>query len=804
MRLEKHRFLVGVVIAITLTAVGGSIQVAAQSSSPMTHLGAPSSLQAWLALRDRGISATVATGKSHLVGEASANSRFRNPMAPTVAVGGNPVAVAVDNATDTVYVGNGNDGTVSVINGATCNAIHVSGCGQTAPTITVGSGPVDDAVDQRTDTVYVTNLGSNTVSVIDGDTCNAHNHSGCHRTPPTITVGNIPDGVAIDEATHTVYVANVGDNTVSVINGATCNARVIWGCGQVPPTVSVGVQPAVPAVDEATDTVYVPNSNPGGPGSVSVIDGATCNASVRTGCGNTPPTVAVGANTFPVAAAVDQATDTVYETVYGPSTGTTTTLGSVDVIDGATCNASVSSGCGQTPKTVTVGSDPIGVVVDPITESVFVLNEEDSTVSVIDGAICNAVHSAGCSQHPPDVATGFNPGYLDVDLASDTVYTSNQGQNDVSVLDGGACTLTHHSACRKAAPTTTVGAGPAGVTVDAATHTIYVTSQVDNTLSVINGATCNASVRSACGRTWPTVATGTFPQAVAVDQGTHTVYVANLGSNTVSVINGATCNATNHSGCGQTPATVAVAGGPVDLAVNEVTDTIYVADNGVNAVSVINGTTCNATDHSGCGQTPPSVSVGSGPADLAVDETTNTVYVANSSDNTVSVVNAATCDSTNHSGCGQTPPTVSVGNGPGAIAVNQATHTVYVANGFFTGTSSTSVSVIDGATCNASVTTGCGQTPATMATGGDPFDIAVAEATDTVYVSSISDSTTEVFNGAICNASVTSGCGQAPVSIPTGGWSSGIGVSPKTDTIYVSDNTDGEVSFFRAQGAAFP
>ena len=127
-----------------------------------------------------------------------------------------------------------------------------------------------------------------------------------------------PDGVAIDAATHTVYVANVGDNTVSVINGATCNARVTWGCGQVPPTVAVGVQPAVPSVDEATDTVYVPNSNPGGPGSVPVIDGATCNASVTTGCGNTPPSVAVGANTFPVAAAVDQATDTVYETVYGP------------------------------------------------------------------------------------------------------------------------------------------------------------------------------------------------------------------------------------------------------------------------------------------------------------------------------------------------------------------------------------------------------------------------------------------------------------------------------------------------------
>ena len=187
MRLDRHRLLVGMVVASVFAAVGGSTQAAAQSSlRTAARVSASSRFEAWLALRDRRFPEAAASAQSRLAGGADANSRFRSPTAPTVAVGANPVAVAVDYATNTVYVGNGNDGTVSVINGATCNASHVSGCGQTAPTITVGSGPVDDAVDQRTDTVYVTNLGSNTISVIDGDTCNAHNHSGCHRTPPTI------------------------------------------------------------------------------------------------------------------------------------------------------------------------------------------------------------------------------------------------------------------------------------------------------------------------------------------------------------------------------------------------------------------------------------------------------------------------------------------------------------------------------------------------------------------------------------------------------------------------------------------
>jgi YVTN family beta-propeller protein len=351
-----------------------------------------------------------------------------------IAVGGNPVAVAVDQATHTAYVGNGNDGTVSVINTATCNAVNGSGCGQTPATVMLGAtaapGPVSDAVDQATGTIYVGNAGSDTVSVIDGKTCNATVTSGCKNIPPTITVGSGPDGVAVDQATDTVYVANVNDNTVSVIDGKTYNATVTTGCGQTPSTVAVGVQPAVPAVDQATGTVYVPDSNPGGPASVSVIDGNTCNATVTSGCGQTPPAIPVGFNTTPFAAAVDAATNTVYTTAFGPS------LGSVYVINGSTCDASVTSGCGQTPPTVTVGSDPIAVAVDPLTRSVFVLNEEDSTVSVIDGAACNAVRTAGCAQRPPDVATGFNPGYLDIDLATDTVYVSNQDENTVSVLAG--------------------------------------------------------------------------------------------------------------------------------------------------------------------------------------------------------------------------------------------------------------------------------------------------------------------------------------------------------------------------------
>ena len=76
-------------------------------------------------------------------------------------------------------------------------------------TIRVGSGPVGVAVDAASHTAYVTNSGDGTVSVIDTRT---------NTVTATITVGTKPIDVAVDPATGTVYVPNYDDRTVSVIS----------------------------------------------------------------------------------------------------------------------------------------------------------------------------------------------------------------------------------------------------------------------------------------------------------------------------------------------------------------------------------------------------------------------------------------------------------------------------------------------------------------------------------------------------------------------------------------------------------
>ena len=119
--------------------------------------------------------------------------------------------------------------------------------------MTVGnaSGPAGLAVNGRTNTVYVDNTADDTVSVINGATCNGKNTSGCDRTPAHVAVGRQYFGyVAVDPATDLVYVTDYFDDAVSIIDGASCNATHTAGCDQTPPTVPAGASPTGVAVDQ--------------------------------------------------------------------------------------------------------------------------------------------------------------------------------------------------------------------------------------------------------------------------------------------------------------------------------------------------------------------------------------------------------------------------------------------------------------------------------------------------------------------------------------------------------------------------
>lgn len=739
---------------------------------------------------------------------ATTMQRPKLPWAvPTVRVGKAPIGVAVDRATNTIYVANAGSNSVSVINGGKCKAANASLCSPIATMIHVGPSPIMLAFDQTTDTLYVTDGETttgddgNTIAVLNGKTCNATNTSGCGQMPAAMVtvpgvVYNLETGVGgvmtLDPSNQTLYVGDANDGPVSMVNTATCNAMNTSGCSQVSSTMANG--DAV-AIDDSNRSVYVIDANDQ---TVTVLDGATCNATTQSNC--TQFSVAsLPTDLFPITGAVDQST----HTLYVPLAAFIDTLDYVGVIDGSTCNAVVRSGCGETPHLVQVGSLPLQVTIDPKTKTAYVLSEESSTLSVINTATCNGKDQSGCPQRAPALAVGVNPVGMDIDPKTHTLYTSSQDTNRVWVLDASTCNGINTSGCTKFEPTTTVGAAPVAVADNPKNKTVYVANQNSNTVSVIDATACNQDHLAGCNQTWPTVNVGNAPRFIGINRVTNTIYVSNNADNTLSVIDGATCNRKRTSGCMQSQPTTPVGNFPQQVAVDERTNTIYVANQKDDTVSVINGNVCNAGNVSGCNQSWPTVAVGASPQALAVNPNNHTVYVANTDDNTVSVFSALHCNAIDNSGCGQTPATIPVGSGPRSIGIVFDTHTVFVGNRY-----DLTVSVIDGSTCNGRDTSGCSQTPPAVLLGAFPGSAgngnnilgrSIAIKNHILYIPNIGDSDVATLDGKTCRAGHLEGCEVKLVQKRMGGFPVTATVDEESDTVYVANDTDGTVSVFPAR-----
>jgi DNA-binding beta-propeller fold protein YncE len=744
---------------------------------------------------------------------------FGSALVGSAPVGKGPSELALDPATHTIYVANGNndDGpnaggdTVSVIDARHCNSQDVSRCKGPWPTIKVGNLPTTIAIDQKTDTVYVVANGDDAVSVFNGATCNALDHSGCGQKPATVPVGLAPLGIYADPANHTVYIANAnnisgsGSTTVSMLDSATCNAVHLAACPTTPPpAVDVGADPVYVDVNQATHTVYVTtiSTMQRVRNGWAVFDASTCNATVQSGCATIGRII--GDPIGPFAGEVDPTNDTLYTANWDNT---------ISAFDLSHCWAGDLAGCATlrpgtvTPLPPTSFDHDIRVVVDSPLHSLYVVFEKDDSLVVVDTSVCNGSHLAACATlRPPTIHTGSHPEGTLLDSQTQTLYTANEVDNTVSVIDASQCSAQTTAGCRHPAPAMAIAAGAGAA--DPAVHTAYLPSG-SNTVAMIDTASCNISRLSGCAATPPTVTVGAGPAGIDVNQRTHTVYVANADSGTtgsVSVFDDQTCNATTTGGCTNVRTLRVPGGAAVALAVNPVTDTLYVAtappggDSSPSTIAVFNGATCNATTSSGCAQAPHSATVGFGAGALAVNGATNTIYVANSDQqntplggNTVSVINGTTCNAATTTGCGQPPQTITLGpafTSPGAVAIDQATDTIYVAN-LQNGEEAGTVSVINGATCNATTTTGCGQTPPSATAGFGPAGIAFDPAAETVYVANIQDTSVSVINGGTCNSSDTVGCGQAHAKVAVGNYPDAITADPAARTAYVSngDNT---------------
>ena len=277
---------------------------------------------------------------------------------------------------------------------------------------------------------------------------------------------------------------------------------------------------------------------------------------------------------------------------------------------------------------------------------------------------------------------------VSADPATNTIYAANTNLPQIDVLNGATCRTGNLTGCAPVAkipmadPFANIG------TIDPATHTMYASDPFSDTVSVINTATCNAADTSGCAQPSPAITVGPGPGPPALNPVTRTLYVPyGMKGSRVGVVNAATCNATDTSGCGQVPAVVSVGQCTFSLAVSSATDTVYAPSAGSVAsnctdgdtVPVINGATCNGTNTEGCGAHFPVMPAGRSPVAVTLDATTGFVYVADFSSAAVSVLNGSRCNAETAAVCGAAAREQPVGSGPQGITLNQRTHTVYVA-----------------------------------------------------------------------------------------------------------------------------
>jgi YVTN family beta-propeller protein len=115
-----------------------------------------------------------------------------------VAVGQDPVALAVNPMTHRCYVANNGSNDVTILDEAT----------PATTTVTAGLGPTYVAVNTVNNTVYVANSADGTVTIIDGAS------SGT----TTVPADSQPCAVAVNPVTGVAYVTNHGRGTVTVID----------------------------------------------------------------------------------------------------------------------------------------------------------------------------------------------------------------------------------------------------------------------------------------------------------------------------------------------------------------------------------------------------------------------------------------------------------------------------------------------------------------------------------------------------------------------------------------------------------
>jgi sugar lactone lactonase YvrE len=443
-------------------------------------------------------------------------------------------------------------------------------------------------------------------------------------SPPSLGFGSQTLGNASNA--QTVTLTNVG--------GVTWTPNTLGlGAGSqndfsIPTTGSSCIQSSAvlsPGASCTLNVVFAPWLAGSRPGSIAITDSSASSpyAIPLSGTGTLPSgvTAAIPAGVYPMRARVNSLTNKIY------------------IANEASNFITVIDGNSNTAVNVDVGGHTDRAAVNEVTNKVYfsnsngsltVLNGADNSVTNVSVVDAGVTGTASLSDVVVDAGTSATPRNI-VYAAVDASSTNATVPYYVAVVDGASNTVVNKI------PLT--GQALYGA-VNPVTDKIYFSLYFGAKVAVVDGASGTLSyVSDSKGNYW-----------VAVNPITNQVYVnAWDGSNAVTVING---NDNSY---------VTLAGGASDggaLAVNTVTNKIY-SVNSDGTVTVIDGTNDSLQ----------TVTVGTAPFYVTVNEATNQIYVADSGANRISVIDGAT-----------NAVSFLPADNPWPIAVNPVTGMIYVGN----------------------------------------------------------------------------------------------------------------------------
>ena len=312
------------------------------------------------------------------------------------------------------YVTLVNDNVVTVLSTSTNTVIDTDPEADGVQHIPVGDRPRGIAISPDGNEAYVANAGDDNVSVINTTT---------KTVVATISVGREPQGVAFAPDGAAVYVTNIKDNTVSVIDTATRTQTTTIAVGRSPQSIAAAVTPNGPRA-------YVPNFDDN---TVTVIDLTTHTP--------LPDPIVVGEGPLGVAVSVDGAR--VYVTNFGDpdeSDEVDYTGDTVSFIDTATNTVVDTNPDEDGVQHLQVGVQPAGVAVIPETAlelvkrelkaDAFVANFLDATVSVITEEDIDPELST------PSFNVAFNPRFNAVNNEPYTIAITPNGLRGYTTMFG--------------------------------------------------------------------------------------------------------------------------------------------------------------------------------------------------------------------------------------------------------------------------------------------------------------------------------------------------------------------------------